>query len=92
MNRISENPVTGRKLTLAEDGDLCVFKGGQWQRLGFSERFAGEFPPCAFQDILNALDDFYAAGTAADGQAVLYSSLTGELWTPVNLMKQHLGA
>ena len=27
MNRISENPVTGRKLALAEDGDLCVKLG-----------------------------------------------------------------
>lgn len=89
MNRISENPVTGRKLTLAEDGDLCVYKDVQWQRLGFNERFAGEFPPCTFQDILYARDDFYAAGTADDGQAVLYSSLTGELWTPVNLTEQH---
>ena len=89
MNRISENPVTGRKLTLAEDGDLCVYKDMQWQRLGFNERFAGKYPSCTFQDILYARDDFYAAGTADDGQAVLYSSLTGELWTPVNLTEQH---
>ena len=89
MNRISENPVTGRKLTLAENGDLCVYKDAQWQRLGFNERFAGEFPSCTFQDILYARDDFYAAGTADDGQAVLYSSLNGELWTPVNLTEQH---
>jgi len=92
MNRICENLATGRKLALADDGDLCVYKDAQWQRLGFNERFAGEFPPCAFQDILYARDDFYAAGTTADGQAVVYSSLTGELWTPVNLMEQHFWA
>ncbi|MBQ8110318.1 MAG: hypothetical protein IJ124_09200, partial [Clostridia bacterium] len=89
MNRISENPVTGRKLALAENGDLCVNKNEQWQALGFNEHFAGEFAPCTFQDILYARDDFYAAGTTDDGQAVLYSSLTGELWTPVNLTEQH---
>ena len=89
MYRICENPAEGRKLTLAEDGDLCVYKDAQWQRLGFNERFAGEFPSCTFQDILYARDDFYAAGTADDGQVVLYSSLNGELWTPVNLTEQH---
>ena len=61
MYRICENPAEGRKLTLAEDGDLCVYKDAQWQRLGFNERFAGEFPSCTFQDILYARDDFYAA-------------------------------
>ena len=92
MNRICENLAKGRKLALADDGDLCVFKDEQWRRLGFNERFAGEFPPCAFQDVLYARDDFYAAGTAAGGHAVLYSSLTGELWTPVNLKEQHFWA
>ena len=89
MCRICENPVTGLRLALAGDGDLCVYKEKQWQALGFNERFAGEFPPCTFQDTLYARDVFYAAGTTDDGQAVLYFSLTGELWTPVNLTEQH---
>lgn len=92
MSRICENLVTGRRLALAGDGDLCVYKDTQWQRLDLNERFAVEFPPCTFQDILYARDDFYAAGTTADGQAVLHSSLTGELWTPVNLKEPHFWA
>ena len=89
MSRICENLVTGLRLALAGDGDLYVYKEKQWQALGFNERFAGEFPPCTFQDTLYARDVFYAAGTTDDGQAVLYFSLTGELWTPVNLREQH---
>ena len=89
MDRICENPVTGRKLALAEDGDLCIYEDTMWKRLGFNERFANEFPHCTFQDILYANDDFYAAGTTDEAQAVLYSSFTGEHWYSVNLTEQH---
>ena len=89
MKRICENPEQMRKLGLGEDGDLHFFRDGEWHKLRFNERFAGDYPACMFQDILYARDDFYAAATTDDGKAVVYSSLTGELWTPVNVMEQH---
>ena len=92
VNRICENPTTGRKLALSGNGDLSVCRDGQWERLGDDARFEGELTPCAFQDILCARGSFYVAGTTPSGQAALYSSLEGEIWSPVSLMEQHFWA
>ena len=85
MSRICENLVTGRKLALAGDGDLCVYKEKQWQALGFNERFAGEFPPCTFQDTLYARDVFYAAGTTDD--VLIHLKLSPLIRTPMDTIK-----
>ena len=89
MDRTCENTVTGRKLALTEKGGLKVFRDGQWHEPDLNSIFDGEPVPCTVGDIIYARDDFYAAGTAADGRATLHSSLTGELWTPVNITEQH---
>ncbi len=92
MKTICEKPELERKLGIAEDGDLCVFRNGEWIKVGFNDRYAGEYPSCLFQDILYARDDFYAAATTADGGAAVYSSCTGENWAPVNLVEKHYWA
>lgn len=90
MKKECENPQQQCKLGIAENGDLSVFRDGKWQKIAFNERYAGKYPPCEFQDILYARDDFYAAATASDGTAAVYSSLNGEHWAPVNLREQHV--
>ncbi|MCR5141244.1 MAG: hypothetical protein K6C68_01750 [Ruminococcus sp.] len=90
MDRTCENTVTGRKRALTEKGGLKVFRDGQWHEPDLNSIFDGEPVPCTVGDIIYARDDFYAAGTAADGRATLHSSLTGELWTPVNYYRAAL--
>lgn len=89
MKKECENSQLRCRLGIAEDGDLSVFRDGEWQKVAFNERYAGKYPSCVFNDILYARDDFYAAATTIDGTVALYSSLNGELWTPVNLREQH---
>lgn len=92
IKKICENPEQGLKLCLTEEGDLCVLKEEGWRNVAFAEVYRGKYPPCVFQDILYAREDFYAAATTEDGLAAVYSSATGELWSPVNLKEMHYWA
>ena len=92
MKRICENPELKRKLGLTEGGVLCVFRDGEWADIPFNDVYTGEFPPCAFKDILYAREFFYAAATTSDGMAAVYTSETGGQWDDVNLKEQHFWA
>ena len=88
MEKLCENPESGRKLGLTEDGGLCVFRDGTWAAFPFNDVYAGEYPPCVFRDVLYAREVFYAAATTIDGTAAVYASLDGDDWSPLDLREQ----
>lgn len=87
MKKICENPAQGVSLGISEDGGLRVLREGAWREIE-----GKPLPPCVFNDILYARDDFYVAATTDEGAAAVWATLKGEVFTPVNLLEQHFWA
>ena len=79
------------QISLAVDNQGKLWKKKvHWEPINFNQLYSNYYSPSYFSEVIHCGRGFIAAGINQEGENVVYRSLLGDVWTPVNLEAQSL--
>ncbi len=82
--KFSENAMK-KTIQITEQNQILLSNNGAEEQLDFNTLYKGYYPDCVWTKAVVCDDTFFLAGTDTSGIPFLFSSLSGKVWTEVNI-------